>query len=453
MSRNFTTGSIGRAVLIFSGPYLLTYFLQMFYGMADLFIIGQYNGVDEITAVSVGSQIMHMVTVMLVGLAMGTTVCIARSVGAVDKERIAKAIGNTSTLFLAVSVAVTLLTLLSLDSIIAVMATPEAAVSGTAAYLRICFLGIPFITAYNVISAMFRGLGDTKSPLYFVAVACVLNIALDYFLIGGMGMGAAGAAYATILAQAAGVLFSLIYIRVRTADIPLHFSSFKPDSVVLRDLLRVGVPICLQDAFIQITFLILTIIANSRGLEQAAAVGIVEKLIGFLFLVPSSMLSAVSALAAQNLGAGKPDRALGTLNYALGITLSYGIAVGIIMQFLDSFILSQFTTDATVIAMGCSYMSAYIWDVAIAGVHFCWSGYFCAYGLSIAAFLHNVVSSITIRVPGAYLAAVLWPETLMPMGAAAPLGSVLSIIICLIVARWMKNHPEKLTGIVKVKEN
>lgn len=453
MARNFTTGSISRAVLVFSIPYLLTYFLQMFYGMADLFIVGQYNGVDEITAVAVGSQIMHMVTVMLVGLAMGTTVCIARAVGAADKKRIAKAVGGTAALFFAVSILATVLTLIFLDSIVSVMATPADAVPGTTSYLRICFLGIPFITAYNVISAMFRGLGDTKSPLLFVAAACVLNISLDYAFIGGMGLGAEGAAYATILAQAASVLISIVYIRLSDTGISLNTAYLRPDSSVLRELLRVGAPICVQDAFIQITFLILTIIANSRGLEQAAAVGIVEKLLGFFFLVPSSMLSAVSALAAQNLGAGKPERALGTLRYALSITVIYGLALGILMQFFDAAVLAQFTTDAAVIAMGCQYMGAYIWDVAIAGVHFCYSGYFCAYGISIAAFIHNAVSSVAIRVPGAYLAAIMWPDTLMPMGAAAPLGSILSIIICLLIANWMKKHPEKLTGIVKVKEN
>ena len=279
MERNLTTGSIGKAVLVFSVPYLITYFLQMFYGMADLFIVGQYNGVDEITAVAVGSQIMHMATVMLVGLAMGTTVCIARAVGAGDKERIAQAVGNTSILFFGVSLAATILTLLFLDSIVSLMATPAAAVPGTTSYLFVCFLGIPFITAYNVISAMFRGLGDTKSPLYFVAVACILNIALDYFFIGGMGLGAKGAAYATVLAQASSVLFSLIYIRLRDTGITLKLSCLRPNHAVFRELLRVGVPICMQDAFIQITFIILTIIANSRGLEQAAAVGIVEKLL------------------------------------------------------------------------------------------------------------------------------------------------------------------------------
>lgn len=164
------------------------------------------------------------------------------------------------------------------------------------------------------------------------------------------------------------------------------------------------------------------------------------------------MLSAVSALAAQNLGAGKEERARGTLHYALGIATVYGLTVGILMQFFDAPVLALFTTDVTVIAMGCDYMGAYIWDVVIAGIHFCYSGYFCAYGISVAAFIHNVISSVTVRVPGAYLAAVLWPETLMPMGAAAPLGSVLSIIICLFIYRWMQKHPEKLTGVVKETE-
>ena len=182
MNRDLTTGSVFKTILYFSLPYLLSYFLQTLYGMADLFIIGQFNGVDSTTAVSIGSQVMHMLTVMIVGLAMGSTVMIGRAVGSRKLDQAAQTIGNTITLFMLLSVFLMGGLLLAVNAITAVMSTPAEAVSGTVSYLTICFIGIPFITAYNIISSIFRGMGDSKSPMYFIAVSCVVNIALDYLL-------------------------------------------------------------------------------------------------------------------------------------------------------------------------------------------------------------------------------------------------------------------------------
>lgn len=193
MQNDLTTGSVFRNVLSFSLPYLLSYFLQTLYGMADLFIIGQFEGVASTTAVSIGSQVMHMLTVMLVGLAMGATVSIAQAAGGGDKKRTASAIGNTVTLFMLLALALTALLLVLRAPIVSVMSTPEEAVQGTLAYLTVCFIGIPFITAYNIIASIFRGLGDSKSPMYFIAVACVVNIALDYYFMGTLHLGPAGA--------------------------------------------------------------------------------------------------------------------------------------------------------------------------------------------------------------------------------------------------------------------
>ena len=191
MEKNLTTGSVFQTVLRFSLPYLLSYFLQTLYGMADLFIIGQFEGVASTTAVSIGSQVMHMLTVMIVGLAMGTTVSVGQAVGAGDRRRTALDIGNTVTLFMAVSLALTALLLLLVCPIVSVMSTPEAAVGGAITYLTICFLGIPFITAYNILGSIFQGLGDSKSPMYFIAVACAANIGLDYLFMGALRLGPA----------------------------------------------------------------------------------------------------------------------------------------------------------------------------------------------------------------------------------------------------------------------
>ncbi len=432
MEKDLTTGSVLKNIVFFSLPYLLSYFLQTLYGMADLFIIGQFNGVDRITAVSVGSQVMHMLTVMIVGLAMGATVTIGKAIGGKKLEQASVTVGNTITLFMGVSIVMTAVLLLLVKPIVAVMSTPAEAVSETVIYLTICFIGIPFITAYNIISSIFRGLGDSKSPMYFIAIACVANIILDYLFIGGLHMGAAGAALGTTLSQTISVIVALCVVLRRETGITLKRQYFKPQMETMGQILGIGIPVALQDGFIQIAFIVITVIANRRGLNDAAAVGIVEKFISIVFLVPSTMLSTVSALSAQNIGAGKHERASATLRYAIMIAVGFGIVVAVITQFTGRDIVGIFTNDGSVIVLGDQYLRSYIWDCVFAGIHFSFSGYFCAYGMSGISFLHNVLSIICVRIPGAYFASLYYPDTLYPMGFAAPGGSLLSVIICVI---------------------
>ena len=434
MQQNLTTGSVWKTVVRFSLPYLLSYFLQTLYGIADLFIIGQFEGVASTTAVSVGSQVMHMLTVMIVGLAMGSTVSIGQAVGAGDARRAGRSIGNTATLFLGLSLVLTALLLLLVDPIVALMSTPEAAAEGTADYLTICFLGIPFITAYNIISSIFRGLGDSRSPMYFIAVACAANIGLDYLFMGGLGLGPSGAALGTTLSQTVSVVIALAVIARRQGGaLSLRRSDFKPACPVMKQILSVGVPVALQDGFIQISFLLITVIANGRGLSDAAAVGIVEKIISFLFLVPSSMLSAVSALGAQSVGAGKEDRARQILRCAVCIAVGFGLCAAAVMQVFAEPVVGLFTDPqdgAAVIRLGGQYLRGYVWDCVFAGVHFSFSGYFCACGRSSLSFLHNVIAIVLVRVPGAYLTSALFPDTLLPMGLATATGSLVSVLVC-----------------------
>lgn len=430
MKRDLTSGSVMKNLLFFSLPYLLSFFLQTLYGMADLLIIGQFGSVADTTAVSVGSQVMHMLTVMIVGLAMGATVNIGQAVGGKDIRKAALFTGNTITLFMGLSLALTLLLLILRSTIVSAVSTPADAVAGTVDYLTICFIGIPFVTAYNIISAVFRGMGDSKSPMYFIAAACAANIALDYLFIGALGMGPAGAALGTTLSQAVSVVISLIFIKMRKTDFALKKTDLKSNKQITGKILKIGVPVAMQDGFIQIAFMVITVIANRRGLNDAAAVGIVEKIIGFLFLIPSSMLSAVSALGAQNIGAQKPERAKKTLLYAIFIAAGFGGTVAVIMQFLSGSAVSLFTDSAAVIRLGGEYLRGYAWDCLFAGIHFAFSGYFCACGKSGISFMHNIIAILLVRIPGAYFMSAMFPETLYPMGLATAAGSLLSAIIC-----------------------
>ena len=438
MEQNLTSGSVLKNILTFSLPYLLSYFLQTLYGMADLFIIGQFEGVASTTAVSIGSQVMHMLTVMLVGVAMGTTVCIGRAVGAGNKKEAARVIGNTVTLFLLGSVVLAGGLLCAVNGIVKLVSTPEEAVAGTTVYLIICFIGIPCITAYNVLASIFRGMGDSKSPMYFIAAACVVNIGLDFFFMGALHLGPAGAALGTTLSQAFSVLLALCVILKRKSGIRLSRADFRPRKAAMGNILSIGLPVAAQDGFIQVSFMLITIMANQRGLTGAAAVGIVEKIISFLFLVPSSMLSTVSALGAQNIGADKPDRVDKILRYAIAIGVCFGAVVAAAMQFIAPAVVRPFTSDEAVVAAGATYIRGYIFDCLFAGIQFSFSGYFCAWGKSGLSFLHNTLSILLVRIPGAYAACRFFPQTLLPMGLASACGSLFSSVVCVLLYRWLK---------------
>lgn len=331
MEHDLTRGNVLKTIAVFALPYMLSYFLQMLYGMADLYMMGQFSGAAGITAVANGAQTLYMITVALVGLAMGTTVIVGHAVGSRRFDRAETAIGNTITLFMGVSVVLAAVLLALCPQIVALIGTPAEAVEGTAAYLRICFVGIPFIAAYNILSAIFRGLGDSRSPMYVIGVACIINIALDFLFIGHMGLGPVGAALGTVTAQTASVALALVWLKSRRTNIHVKRSDLRPQPEVLGSILKIGVPVAVQVGCIQVAFMFITVIANHRGLVDAAAVGLVEKMISFLFIVPSSMGATVSALTAQNASAGKGDRARQVLKDAMTISVVYGCLITVLM--------------------------------------------------------------------------------------------------------------------------
>ena len=344
-----------------------------------MFFIGLYCGVDSITAVSNGAQVMHLITVVLIGLSMGTTVRTARAVGADDKTMAARVAGITVIFFSLLAVVLTVVLLAAHTLIVRAMDTPVEAVASTRSYLLVCFSGIPFIVAYNVIASIFRGLGDSRSPMYFVVVACVVNVLLDWLFIGLLGWGPVGAALATTLSQVASVAVAVFSIISHHASLPVGRSDLRFHRDTLRNILGIGVPVALQDGFIQVAFIAITVIANGRGLVDAAAVGIVEKLIGLLFIVPSALLSTVSAVSAQCLGSGNIERARQTVRYSVYIASGFGLAVSVLFQFIPEHAMRLFTADAVVIAQGSDYLQSYVIDCFLAGIHFCFSGYFVAF--------------------------------------------------------------------------
>lgn len=429
---SLTRGPVLQTLLRFSGPYLIVCFLQQLYGMADLFVAGQYYQADIVTAVSVGSQFMHMVTAVIIGLTMGSTVMISRSVGEQNRKKTSLALGNTVTLFLGLSIVLTIVMLLLKDSILVWMSVPPEALQECGMYLTICFLGIPVITSYNIITCMYRGIGDSVTPAWFVFAACLINIALDFFFMGVLNWHAQGAAAATVIAQFGSVVFALIWLKLHPLDFEVSRETLKPNKKMCSSLIGIGLPIACQDGFIQIAFLIITAIGNSRGLTDAAAIGITEKLVSFFFLVPSALSQSLSALAGQNVGAARYDRAYEALKDSVSICLGYSFFFIAVSLLFGKWMVSLFIDDSAVVQQGAVYLSSYCFDMLGVSFHFNMSSYFCAFKKSMISFVQNFLSVILFRIPLAWLASVLFPATLLYMGMAAPAGSAFQAIFCVL---------------------
>lgn len=296
---NLTKGKISTTLLKFAIPVLFASLLQALYGAADLFVVGQFSDSAAVSAVAIGSQVMQTITGIILGISMGGTVLIGRRIGEKNAEGTAKAIGSLSILFILFAIILTPLMFLATNSAISLMHTPLEAISFTRQYIIICSLGIPFIIGYNAVSGIFRGLGDSKTPVYFVLIACIVNIIVDVVLVGVLKFGAIGAAIATISSQAISFIISLIYMIKKGFSFEINKKHFKLDKESVKYILIVGFPLALQDALVNISFLIITAVINTMGLVASAAVGVVEKIIIFAMLPPTAFGSAVSAMTAQ----------------------------------------------------------------------------------------------------------------------------------------------------------
>ena len=438
MAKNLTVGDFRKNLAAFAVPFLFANMLQALYGATDLFVVGRYKSASAIVAVNIGSQIMQMITSFIIGCSMGTTVLLGRSVGALDQEGEKNALAGTVKLFTLFAVAATPVMLLLSRSAVVWMQTPADAQKEAVIYVLICALGIPFITIFNVVSSIFRGLGDSKTPMRIVFIACIINIAGDFFLTGFMGYGTAGVAAATTAAQGISSVLGIYMLHQQG----IRFPSWKEASTnSQKGILAIGLPIAMQDTLINISFMILTVVANQRGLISSSAVGVTEKIIGFMFLVPSAMLSALTTVTSQNIGAGKKERAVSSLKFGMLITVSFGILMCLLANLMPSVFTGIFTKDQEVIIQADQYFRTYSIDCILAGITFCINGYLCGIGKSSITFMHNVISIFTVRIPCAWILSRLYPSTLSPMGLASPLGSVMSLVILTV---WYYLHKKKI---------
>lgn len=434
---SLTKGHIGKVLLRFALPFLLSSFLQALYGAVDLFVVGQYADSAAVSAVSIGSQVMQTITGIILGISMGGTVLIGRCVGERSEKGAAKAVGTLTVLFIILAAVLTPVMLLCTNGSVAIMETPPEAVAYTRTYILICACGIPFIVGYNAVSGIFRGIGDSKTPVYFIAIACAINIAGDFLLTGLLHMGAAGAAIATISAQGISFLISLLYLYKKGLAFPFSKKDLRLDGFSLRTILKVGIPIALQDALVNVSFLVITAIINVMGLVASAAVGVVEKIIVFAMLPPNSFASAVATATAQNAGAGREDRALASLRWGIGFSLVFGIAVCVYSQFGAQTLAAIFTNDDAVIKAAGEYLRYYSIDCILVSFVFCMNSYFSGEGRAIVSFVHSMIATFGVRIPMTYLLSRTANGSLLSMGLAAPAASAVSILICFGYLIWM----------------
>lgn len=442
--QDLTKGSVGKQLIQFSIPFLLSNLLQAFYSVADMIIVGRLCGTHGITGVNIGSQINILVTGAALGLAVGGTVLIAQYGGAKKFDDQKKTIGTLFTVYMILSVIFTVVMLLLGTTLLDLLNTPEGKPYIEAKnYYNICMAGMVFMFAYNVISAVLRGMGDSKRPLYFVLIATIVNIIGDIILVGPFQMGASGAAYATVGAQGLSVILSLIYLIKKNFFIGYSLNDFKIDKEKLKMLLKLGLPSSVQQVVVSFSFLTLTALVNSLPNAEIASAcqGIGGKVNSFAVLPSLAMSSAVSSMAGQNIGAGETQRAKKTMLTGMGIAFAISIFVFAIVELFPQPIISLFDTNEDVIKIGAEYLRFIALDYIFVPFVFCMNGLAIGAGYTNFALFNACFSSIIIRVPFAYLVVNLTSLGFNGIGLATGLASLASIFVGIIFVaggKWKK---------------
>ena len=444
-TQNFTEGKIFAPLIRFAMPVLLALLLQTMYGAVDLMVVGQFGTAADVSAVSTGSMIMRTVTVIITGLSMGLTVIMGRKIGEKKQEEAGQIIGTSIWLFGVLAIVLTVVMVAAAPAATRWMQAPAEAFDKTVSYTVICSIGTLFIVGYNLVGSIFRGIGDSTVPLITVAIASVLNVFGDLLLVAVVPMGAAGAAIATAAAQAVSVILSLVVIRKRQLPFTFRIKDIRPRADYIRQILLLGIPIALQDLLVSISFLFVGAIVNALGVTVSAGVGVAEKLSGFIMLLPSAFSQSMSAFVAQNMGAGKPDRARKAL--LCGICSSFAIAI--VMAYLSFFhgdwMSALFAKNPEVIIASFEYLKAYAVDTLLTAFLFCFIGYFNGTGDTLFVMLQGVLGAFCVRLPVSWIVSRQSWATLFYIGLATPASTLVQIILCGFYFAWtMRKQRQQL---------
>ena len=435
---DFTQGSILKKLVAFMIPILGALILQAAYGAVDLIVVGRYGSTSGLSGVSTGSQVLNLVTFAVTQLAMGITVLIARYLGEKRPQEIGAVIGGATLVFAGISVVLFILMVGFAHPISVLMQAPEEAVDLTTMYVRICGGGIFFIVAYNVLSAIFRGLGDSKSPLLFVLVACIINIIGDLVLVAGFHLDAAGAAAATVLAQACSVVFAICILVKKHLPFTIVRNDFKWNAQCGK-FLRIGLPLAFQEVLTQLSFLALCAFVNRLGLEASSGYGVACKIVNFAMLVPSALMQSLASFVSQNIGAGKEKRARQTLFTGMGVGLVVGCFVFCFVMFRGDLLAGIFTTDTAVIQRGYEYLKGFAPETIMTAFLFSMIGYFNGNNRTVWVMTQGMIQTLLIRLPFAYVMSIQPNASLTMIGLAAPVSTTVGVVMCA-VYYWHMNR-------------
>ena len=425
---DFTQGNILKKLVAFMMPVLGALILQAAYGAVDLLVVGRFGSTSGLSAVSTGSQVLNLVTFVVIQFAMGITVLIARYLGEKRPERIGAVIGGGAVVFTMMSVALFIAMVGFARPISVLMQAPAEAVDLTASYVRICGAGILFIVAYNLLSAIFRGLGDSKSPLLFVLVACIVNIIGDLVLVAGLHMDAAGAAIATVTAQALSVVFAVMLLLKKDLPFAITKKDFRLNPQC-RKFLKIGLPLALQEFLTQISFLALCAFVNRLGLEASSGYGVACKIVNFAMLVPSSLMQSMASFVSQNIGAGKKKRAKQSMFTGIGVGLAVGCVVFVLVLFKGDVLCSAFSTDAAVIQNGFAYLKGFAPETLVTAILFSMVGYFNGNNKTVWVMTQGLIQTLLVRLPLAYFMSIQPNASLTKIGLAAPVATTVGIVL------------------------
>ena len=439
-------------MLTFALPVLFALFLQSMYGAVDLLVVGKFGEAADVSAVSIGAQIMMTLTNLISSLAMGVTIFLGQKIGEKKPEEGGRIIGTGIFLFLLVGAALTAIIPLCGRALAGLMNAPKESFALTASYIRICGSGSIVIIAYNLIGSIFRGIGDSVTPLITVLIACVTNIAGDLLLVAHFGMGTSGAAIATVFAQLVSVVISLLLIRRKPLPVRMERRQIRWNGEIVKKVFALGTPIALQDFLVGISFLVILAIVNSLGLTASAGVGVAEKVCAFIMLVPIAFMQSMSAFVAQNRGAGRLDRAARALWYAIGVSCIFAVAMFWLAFFHGDLLSGIFARDAGVIRASSEYLKAYAIDCLLTCFLFCFIGYFNGMELTRFVMLQGILGAFAVRVPVSFLMRRLTGGSLFWIGFATPCSTVLQITLCFLCMFFLQRKLRRSAGNANRKE-
>ena len=430
----FTSGPIFLPLIKFAVPILGALILQSLYSAVDLWVVGQYGVTADISAVATGSQLIMTITNIIIGLAVGTSVMIGQNIGAGNRDAAGDVLAAGIKLFTCLAVVVMIALPIAAPALAGVLNAPADAFDKTVGYVRICALGGIFIIGYNLLSSIFKGMGDSRTPLLSVAIAAVLNIIGDVAFVKGLGMGASGAALATVISQAISVVICLLIISRR--GLPFEFSVSKikkKQGGNIKRTVKLGAPIALQSILVNISFLVITSLINDIGLTESSGLGVAEKLCGFIMLLPAAFSQALSSVVAQNIGAAKPERARKALLIGMMSSFALSLVVAYFAFFQGQLLASIFTKDTAVMAAAADYLKAYAIDTLLVSFLFCFIGYFNGCGYTLFTMIQGIIGGILIRIPVSIIMKSIVPVSLFRIGLATPCSSIVQLIFCLVV--------------------